>query len=142
MEIRLKVFAATALALATAFAVRSQAAPLSCQQVCKKAQDKARADKKEVGLEKELWELRWNLNGDVVRYPSDFSAAEELLALISNFYSKRSARDVSTETMTLLMAKCFPEGYVNKEYARLPEIAKTVHVTKSLDIAKDLYQCK
>ncbi len=141
---KLSIFKASFVALSLVFsAVEGLAAQPDCAAVCARAQRHVQKQSKDIEIELKLWESRLGLKGDVVRYSYGSSAAEELLRFMAPYYIKGSpANSMDPGFLTYLMVRCFPEGYIDLDYARMSSLVKTTWVAKTLKIEKDLFTCK
>lgn len=128
-------------------AVQPPARPQSgfndCARVCGGIRAKLKSRSKDVTAENEIWRQRLGVKSEIVTYPQGFSAAEELLRFMAEHYPMRApGNQAAPEFLSYLMAKCFPDAYVDLDRARLTGLVETIWTAKNLKVEKDIAQCK
>jgi hypothetical protein len=131
----------------SASAIMMQPRPISasgeCARVCGDIRARMKTSAKQVEAETDLWRQRLGVKSDVITYPQGFSAAEELLKFMSNHYPSRApGNQAEPQFLAYLMAKCFPETYVDLDRASLNGLVGTMWSAKNLKIEKEISSCR
>lgn len=114
-----------------------------CRKVCAEIRVKVSSEKKSVAGEYNIWRERLGVKGDTVTYLKGYSAAEELLKFMSNYYvTKSPERQMDPAFLAYFMGKCFPESFVDVDHAKLSGLVDTIWAAKNLKIEKSVNSCK
>jgi hypothetical protein len=114
-----------------------------CVRVCGDIRQRMKTASKQVDAENDLWRQRLNVKSDVITYPQGFSAAEELLKFMTDHYPSRApGNQADPQFLAYLMAKCFPEAYVDLDRASLKGLVGTIWTAKNLKVEKEISSCK
>jgi hypothetical protein len=122
---------------------RAISASGDCSRVCSNIRSRIKASTKLVEAETDLWRQRLGVKTEVITYPQGFSAAEELLRFMTDhFPSHAPGNQAEPQFLVYLMAKCFPEAYVDLDRARLTGLVETLWTAKNLKVEKEISTCK